>query len=116
MADSDDSDWLEALQEAVKRTSQRSVAAKLGVSTTMVSQALNGRYPSSLRTLEQRVRGTLLAATVDCPVLGEISTRRCADEQRRPFSTSNPTRVRLFVTCRSCPRRQQPSPQPKGTH
>ena len=47
-----ESDWLTALQEAVARSSQRSVAARLGVSTTMVSQALNGRYPSSLRTLE----------------------------------------------------------------
>ncbi len=111
-----ESDWFTALHEAVARSSQRAVAARLGVSTTMISQALNGRYPSSLRTLEQRVRGTLLAATVDCPVLGEISTRRCADEQRRPFATSNPTRVRLFVTCRSCPHHTNPTnpPQSKG--
>mgnify|MGYP000860166400 CR=1 FL=1 len=96
-------DWLEVLRGAVQRSSQRTVAARLGVSTTMVSQALSGRYPSSLTTLERRVRGTLLAATVNCPVLGQISERRCEDEQRRPFSISNPTRVRLYVTCRKCP-------------
>lgn len=94
--------WLDVLRAAVARSTQRRVADRLGVSQTVICQVLRGSYRGRMEMVESRVRGTLMAATVDCPVLGRISTRRCEDEQRRPFSTSNPTRVRLFVTCRSC--------------
>lgn len=95
-------DWLEALRVACERSSQAEMAERLGVSTTMVSQALSGRYPASLRNLEQRVRGELLARTVECPALGEISLRRCQDEQRRPFAATSHLRVRTYLACRKC--------------
>lgn len=102
-------DWLEALRRACAETSQSKVAARLHVSTTMVCQALAGKYRGNLGNLEARVRGELMNRTVDCPVLGEISLRRCQDEQRRPFATTNHIRVQLYLACRgTCPHRREP--------
>lgn len=105
------SDWLEALRAACATSSQRLVADRLRAaggkfpSQAVVSQALKGKYIGArgLLRLEQRVRGELMSETLRCPVLGDISKRRCQDEQQRPFAATTPQRVRLFVACKSCP-------------
>lgn len=102
-------DWIEALRAECERTSQAKTAARLGVSSAMVNQVLRGRYRGKTDNLETRVRGELMRATVDCPVLGEISTRQCLDEQSRPFAATNPLRIRLYRACRACPNRRRPS-------
>jgi hypothetical protein len=99
-------DWLAALTAAcgARGSSQAKVALRLGVSAALVNQVLRGKYKGSLANIEQRVRGELMAATVGCPILGEISSRRCLDEQARPFAATNPTRVALYHECHGmCP-------------
>lgn len=98
-------DWIEVLRDVCKApSSQADVARQLGVSRTMVSLALQGRYEGNLKKLESLVRGTFMAETVDCPVMGTISRRTCLDEQARPFAPTNPQRVLVWRTCRTCSR------------
>ncbi|HNW35237.1 MAG TPA: helix-turn-helix transcriptional regulator [Candidatus Ozemobacteraceae bacterium] len=100
-------DWLEVLREACKApSSQADIARRLGVSRTMISLALQGRYEGNLGRLESLVRGTFMAETVDCPVMGIISRRTCLDEQARPFASTNPQRVLVWRTCRKCSRKE----------
>ncbi len=93
--------WIEVLRAACTESSQQKVADRLGVSSATVNRVLKGCYGASTRAVEKRVRGELMHKMLVCPVLGEISTRRCQDEQRRPFAVTNPQRVALFRACRS---------------
>ena len=97
-------DWLEALREACLKSSQAKVATKLGVSTALISQVLNGKYPGDLNAIEKAVRGLYLGETVTCPLLGAISGKLCLDWQKKPFAATNEFRVMMFRACRdSCP-------------
>ncbi len=100
-------EWVIALAEECDRTSQGQAAKRLGVSSTVINQALHNSYPGRLDRVEQRVRGEFMRATVICPVLGEISSRRCLDEQRRPFSSSNSLRLQLYRACKTCKERRE---------
>lgn len=101
------SEWLNVLARVCAESSQNRVAQRLGVSASMISQALRGRYPGDLRALQQRVEGEFMGTVVQCPVLGEISARQCLDCQAMPFAATNAQRVRLYRACRSgCPNSQ----------
>ena len=101
------SDWIYVLQQACNDSSQNRIAVRLGVSSSMISQALRGKYPGDLSGLQKRVEGELMGSAVSCPVLGEISSRQCLDCQRMPFAATNAQRVRLYRACRSgCPNSQ----------
>ncbi len=93
-------DWIVALARACDQMSQNAAGKRLGVSGAAVNQVLRRRYAGRMDRLEARVRGELMRATVMCPVLEEISSRQCQDEQRRAFATTNPQRVRLYHACR----------------
>lgn len=97
-------DWIMALAHACDAAaSQGKVAERLGISSAMVNQAIGNVYKGNLTNLEQRVRGELMAATVDCPVLGAISTRDCLDHHTRKFAATNPQRRMLARACPACP-------------
>lgn len=94
-------DWVWALAGECDRSSQGKAAKRLNVSPSMVNQALKGTYTGDTARLESKVRGEFMSQTVNCPVLGEISTRKCLDEQKRPFASTNPLRVAVYRACRS---------------
>src|SRR6266571_366108 len=56
--------WILALAEECDRSSQGKAAKRLGVSTTVVNQALQNLYEGRLDRFEQRVRGELMRETV----------------------------------------------------
>lgn len=95
-------DALQALEAACKAGTQAEVARKLGLSDGTVSNARKGRYIGNVDRIAERIRGTLMRATVQCPVLGEITTRICQDERGKPFIPNGP-RVRLWRACQACP-------------
>lgn len=100
-------EWLNVLRQACARRSQRKVAEELGVSPSMINQALKGVYPGDLDRLKRRVEGRYLNQTVNCPILGEIPLDRCQFHQEREFAATNPQRVELYRACRSgCPHSQ----------
>lgn len=101
-------DALDALQRAVRHFgTQARVAVELGISAAAVNQALQGKYRGDVDGIEQRIRGALMQVTVVCPVLGELSTKDCLDEQRRKVVFTNPLRVRLARACKTCPNRKE---------
>lgn len=96
-------EWVIVMAEACDRLGQTAIARKLGVSGTQVNQVLHNHYKRVDR-LEQRVRGELMKQCVTCPVLGEITKRRCMDEQgRTQFAPTNAVRVELRRACPRCP-------------
>lgn len=95
-------EWIIVLAEACDQSSQAAVARRLGVSGAQINQALHNTYAGRLDRLEQRVRGTLMNECVTCPVLGEITRRRCIDEQGRPYAATNALRVELRRACKTC--------------
>lgn len=102
--------WIEVLRAECGRSGQKKTANRLGVSAAQVNQVLKGAYKGNPAKLEQRVRGELMRETVRCPVLGEINTRRCLDEQVRPLSLGNRIQVRVYRACRGgCPNYREKS-------
>lgn len=97
--------WIEVLAETCERSSQAAVARQLGVSSSLVSLVLAGKYAGNLTTVEQRVRGALMNATLTCPMLGEMRQHECLDWQSkaRKFTATNSLRVRMLRACRACP-------------
>lgn len=95
-----DAEWIKALRMECQRTSQNKTARLIGTSSATINQVLKGTYAGRLDRIEARVMGTLMKQTHECPVLGEISRKRCQDHQARPFATTNPTRVALYMACR----------------
>jgi len=94
---------LEILKQACKETSQAAVARKLGYSATTVNLVLKDKYTGDIEKVYRTIKVRLGKSNVECPVLGEISSSKCAEEQAKPFSTANAQRVQLFKSCRTCP-------------
>lgn len=105
-------DYILALAEACGRESQAAVARRLGVSASMLSQALRRRYPGDMARLEELIRAALMGETVQCPELGEIVRSRCLSVQIRPLSSSSPLALRLHRACRACPHSRQAKDRP----
>ena len=98
--------WVVVLAGEATRHGAAAVAKKLGYSGSVVSQVLSNTYKGDLARFEAVVRGAYMGATVICPILREIGTDRCRDQQKRPFSSSSPMAARLFEACRSCSNRE----------
>jgi len=96
-------EWVGVLAESCDASSQSDVAKRLGVSGAMISTALKNTYTGRLDKLEARVRGELMNETVRCPVLGEITKRKCVDSRTRRYAATNGLRVELRRACARCP-------------
>ena len=104
MTDGTNNDWLDALRAEVQRSSQRRAGQLIGYSGSAVSLILSGTYPGNRARVEQAVRGALMGATVDCPILGDLRRDVCLNHQARKFAATNPMRVQLYHECRGgCP-------------
>ncbi len=99
--------WYELLNSKVEKLGRRQVENDTGMSRTTLSQVLNNKYPGNMANIEKAVITAYANLNVVCPVLGEIPVKRCLNEQVKPFSASNPQRVKLFRACRDCPHRSK---------
>ncbi len=96
--------WLDTLRAECARRSQAQVAKLLSYSPAVVNQVLQGSYRGDLKAVQKAVEGVFLGAVVQCPVLGEIASNRCLEEQAKPFAATNAQRVALYRACRGgCP-------------
>lgn len=92
------------LAEFADARTATAAAAAIGCSPGLVSHVLANRYPGSMPTVIEKIRGALMGHVVACPVLGEIGRDHCLQEQGRPFATTNAARARVYRACRSgCP-------------
>lgn len=95
-------DWIIVLAEACNMSSQAAIAKRLGYSSSTVSQVLSNKYGmGDIAKFEQVVRGALMAETVACPIVGDMTRDVCLNWQQRPFSTTNSNAVRMYQACRS---------------
>ena len=97
-------DWIKVLATECDRTSQAATAKRIGKSGSLVCQVLANGYPADLTGVEQLVRDVLMAGTVQCPVIGDLSSTACLAHQGSPWSPNNPQRIAFFRACRAdCP-------------
>ena len=99
-------DWVERLARECARSTQVSVAQKLGRSGSLISQVLRNRYRGDMEGVEDAVRGAFMHATVDCPALGLLPTDECQAwrKKARGGIRTNALRVRMLNACNGCPR------------
>jgi hypothetical protein len=102
-------DWIERLAQECQSSSQRLVGERLGRSAGLISQVLANKYPGNLAAIEEAVRGAYLAASVNCPALGQLPVDECQSWRRkaRKFVNVNSQRVAMYRACSSCPRNQK---------
>jgi hypothetical protein len=98
-------DWIETLALACDQSSQAQVANKIGKSKATVSLVIGNQYNAGLNAIEQAVRGVLMEASVECPVVGEIALDQCHRNQRN--TTGHGLERKLFEpNCRTCRHRR----------
>ncbi|WP_119167083.1 transcriptional regulator [Algihabitans albus] len=98
-------DWVLALARACDELGgHRQAGETCGISRATVSMLMRNAYDRDARQIEQRVRGRLLDAAVDCPVLGELRRDRCLEHQGRRLGDlgSSPMNVQLYRACQTC--------------
>jgi hypothetical protein len=100
-------DRLMLLTATVREKGQAQAARELDYSDAAICQVLKGTYKGDVGRILQRVAEVYGTDTVRCPVLGEISLGRCAEEKKRPFSAASPLRVRLWKACKNCTIRRE---------
>lgn len=97
-------DWVVILAEDATRLGLKRTAGRISYSVSTVSEVIRAKYRGRLPDVEERVRGALMGATVDCPVSGEIGRDACLDHQKAPFAATNSHRIELYRACRGgCP-------------
>jgi hypothetical protein len=94
-------DWVREIANTCDQTNQSAVAKRLGVSGAMISNVLRNCYPGDMAKIEDKTRAVLMAETVICPVMGEISRKRCLDEQSKNHRGTSALRTRLYHACRN---------------
>lgn len=98
-------DWITILIQECNRASQNAVASQLGMSATVVSQAIRNCYPGNLANIETAVRDVFMNAPVRCPALQkEIESAACRNfrKQAENWTHGSPFRVRMTRACRAC--------------
>jgi hypothetical protein len=99
-------DWIAVLAAECDRTSQGAVGARLrrpggqSYSAATVNCVLGKTYGADLAVIEEAVRSALMAATVDCPVVGEMPISACRNHQRAGWSPRN---AMIRDACPTCP-------------
>ena len=94
--------WVKVLADAADRLGLKSVAAKVEYSVAVITNTINRKYSGDMTKVERAVRGALMSATVECPILGTIPTNDCESHQRADFSTASPQAAKLARHCPSC--------------
>ncbi|MBY6244102.1 transcriptional regulator [Methylosinus sp. Sm6] len=93
-------DWIEAAANEANRTSATAFGKRIGYSPAVISALCRGKYDGDLAAVEAKVRGLLMGAQVECPVLGEIGRDHCIDEQKKKHVGTSAIRTALFHACR----------------
>jgi hypothetical protein len=97
-------DWIVELSNLADREGLGGAGKAIGYSRSAVSTVLANKYRGDVHAVELKVRGALMAETVECPVLGPIGRDHCLDEQKEPFRATSGFRARLYQACRGgCP-------------
>lgn len=91
------------LQAARASIGPKRTGEMIGYSAPVVIAVCDGTYPANPARVREAVEAHLGAATVPCPVLGDLALTECRRYRTAEFSPSNPVRARLYRTCPRCP-------------
>lgn len=94
-------DWIITLAEQCNKSSQSAVAKELAYSAATISQILSNNYRGDVGRVKEMVSGRYMAATVDCPMLGELGRNTCLDWQKKPYAPTSSHRVQMYRACRA---------------
>ena len=95
-------DWIVELAKLADREGLGGAEKRIGYSRSAISTVINGKYTGDVERVEEMVRGALMAATVNCPILGELARNRCLEWQKKPYAATSSHRVQMFVACQGC--------------
>jgi hypothetical protein len=93
-------DWIVALAEEANRTNAASAARRIGYSPGVITGVLGAKYPGDMGKVEAAVRGALMGSVVNCPIVGEMRTDACLQEQKKTHIGTSETRAALYRACR----------------
>jgi hypothetical protein len=98
--------FIQLLAKAVEHTgSITAVAERMGYGRTAISRVLSNKYDGGTSKIEARVLD--IYATIQCPVIGEITAAECQKHCKAKFTPSNPQRIALYRACQQCPNNQK---------
>ncbi len=100
------SDRMQLFKKMFAEKGQAQVARDLGCSAAVVHGMIRENYKGRWEPFLEKVAEVYGTEIVDCPVLGEITLKRCSRERKTAFSAASPLRVQLFRACKECRRRQ----------
>ena len=93
---------MDLLKKAIASKGQAQTARDLGYSDAAICQVVKDNYKGDTGRILRRVAEVYGTETTPCPVLGDITLGRCAEERKKPFSSASPLRLRLWKACRTC--------------
>lgn len=94
-------DAMQRLKQAVEASNITQIAAKLEISRTALSLAINDKYPASLQNILDKFEQAY--SDVNCPFAGRELTRqecRTRSTAERPFGGA--TKIAWWDACQSC--------------
>lgn len=95
---------VETLARLADRITATKAAERIGYSASTISYVFANTYTGDLDRVMAKIRGALMNETVMCPIVGEIGTDRCLNEQKMGNTGASSIRARLYRACRSgCP-------------
>jgi len=95
-------DWVIALAQACAETSQAQAGKRINYSGSTISQVLSRTYRGDMMRMEEMVRGAFMAATVICPVQGEMTRNVCLEWQARPYTDASSFHIEMWRACQTC--------------
>lgn len=111
--------WMDVLRREASKGNRTKVqiAAELGVSRTAISLLCAGKYSAKTDKVQAKIAHKVMALYGDevwCPhVRNAIAPGTCEANRTAPMAKSDPTKLKQWLACRSCP--LNPSNQQEGT-
>jgi hypothetical protein len=96
-------EWVVILAKECDRTSQRSVADRLAISSSVVTRLISRTYGASHDGMEELVRAVIAKAEVECPAFGAIPLTSCIRNRRRKGPATNSLQRTFERHCPRCP-------------
>ena len=97
-------DWRKILQEEVKMAgSIQAVADQLGYARSSISLALADNYTGRTDKIRAKVIATFCDRIICEHTSLDMSQADCTDHRDRPLPQSDPSELRHWLVCQSCP-------------
>lgn len=114
-----DAQWIDVLRRETEKAgrTKADIGRELGVSRSTISTIVAGKYPAKMSRMHRKLAASVMAkyaSEVWCePQHAGISKIRCNELSTAPMPMSDPSALRQWAACQSCPLRS-PSEKEEG--